>query len=107
MANALGRTVVKYLKRSAKPSPAFQAHVSGAEIAAHRGRDRSLGLHRFRQRPIVLDAEIAKKPDDLIPVAATSPVASSTANDGLRRPHRAGTSTRQGFVAIGRCAAYG
>jgi hypothetical protein len=61
-----------------KPSPAFQAHVSGAEIAAHRGHDRSLRLHRFRQRPI-----------DLSPVTATSPVSSSTANDGLRRPHSA------------------
>jgi hypothetical protein len=63
--------------------------VSGAEIAAHRGHDRSLRLHRFRQRPIDLDAEIVKKPVDLSTVTATSPVASSTANDGLRRPRRA------------------
>jgi hypothetical protein len=62
--------------------------VSGAEIAAHRGHDRSLRLHRFRQRPIDLDAEIVKKPVDLSPVTAT-PVSSSTANDGLRRPRRA------------------
>jgi hypothetical protein len=56
-----------FLSALRKPSPAFPAHVPGAEIAAHPGHDHALRLHRFRQRPIDLDAEIVKKPVDLSP----------------------------------------